>query len=226
MKIEIKTVFGKLIFEGDFSSVAKAVRAALAAKNSLSYANLRYADLSSADLSSANLSSVDLSYADLRYADLSSADLRYANLRYANLRYADLSSADLRYANLSSANLSSAKNSELAIARTRILPQGTLIGWKWLRGGVIARLRIPEAAKRSHAFGRKCRAEFADVLDLFSADGTEFSGVGVSTHNPKFTYTVGATVRPEEPFSDDWTEECAAGIHFFITREEAVAYGK
>lgn len=25
-------------------------------------------------------------------------------------------------------------------------------------------------------------------------------------------------------WSDDWQEECAGGIHFFITREEAEAY--
>jgi hypothetical protein len=41
-----------------------------------------------------------------------------------------------------------------------------------------------------------------------------------------FTYKTGETVRPEKPFSDDWTDECASGIHFFITREEAVDYNK
>ena len=27
-----------------------------------------------------------------------------------------------------------------------------------------------------------------------------------------------------DSFSDDWQQECAPGIHFFITREEAQAY--
>src|SRR6202000_1717221 len=118
MKIEIKTIFGELIFEGDFACIAEAVLAALAAKKSLSSADLRSADLRYADLSSANLSSADLRYADLSSANLSSADLRYAdlssanlssaNLISANLRSADLRSANLSYADLSSANLSSA----------------------------------------------------------------------------------------------------------------------
>ncbi len=136
-------------------------------KKSLSYADLRSADLRYADLS----------YADLRSADLRSADLRYADLRYADLSYANLRSADLRSADLRYANLSSAKNSELAVAMTRILPEGSIIGWKKCSGGVIVKLRIPEEAKRSHAFGRKCRAEYGDVIEVI---GAEF---GVSLHD-------------------------------------------
>ena len=81
MKLELRTVFGELIFEGDFSSVAELVKAALAAKKSLRSANLRFADLRSANLRSA----------DLRSANLRSADLSFANLRSADLRSADLS---------------------------------------------------------------------------------------------------------------------------------------
>ena len=72
--------------------------------------------------------------------------------------------ANLADANLAGANLADAKNAEFAIAQTRILHDGDLIGWKKCMQGVIVKLRIPEAAKRSHAFGRKCRAEYADVI--------------------------------------------------------------
>ena len=224
MKIELKTIFGGLILEGDFASIAGAVKAAIAAKKSLSSADLSSADLRYADLRHADLRYANLRSADLRSADLRSADLRYADLRYANLRSADLSYADLGSADLSSADLSSAKNADLAVAVTRILPQGSLIGWKKLRDGVMAKIRIPEEAKRSHAFGRKCRAEFAQVVELIDAEGKPFAGVGVSNYRGDFTYKTGETVRPLEPFSDDWTNECASGIHFFITREEAAAY--
>jgi len=123
MKIEIKTIFGEVLFSGDFASVAEAVESALRKNKSL-----RYADLGSANLSSANLSS------------------------------ANLSSANLSSANLSSAELSYAKNSALAIAMTRILPEGDIIGYKKLPGEIIAKLSIPADAQRSHAFGRKCCA--------------------------------------------------------------------
>jgi hypothetical protein len=214
MNIQLKTVFGDLIIEGDFSCIADAVESALAAKKSLSYADLRSANLRSANLSSANLSSANLRSANLSYANLSYADLRSANLRSANLRSANLSSANLSSANLRSANLSYAKNSALAIAQTRILPEGDLIGYKKTPQGIV-QLRIPEQAKRSHAFGRKCRAEFA--LVLAAPDGA------VSSFDGKTAYKAGEIVKCDK-WCEDFTNECAGGIHFFITKEEAEAY--
>ena len=73
-------------------------------------------------------------------------------------------------ANLSGANLSGAKDADYAIACTRILPDGDLIGWKKCKNNIIVKLRIPESAKRSHAFGRKCRAEYADVMEVIGGD--------------------------------------------------------
>ena len=138
-------------------------------------------------------------------------------VRKAISSMANLSGADLSMANLSGANLSGAKDADLAVAKTRILPDGDIIGWKKLEGGVIARLLIPAGAKRSHAFGRKCRAEFADVLELIGAD------VGKSQHNNSFEYRAGQRVTPDK-WDDDWTVECSSGIHFFITRAEAEDY--
>ena len=150
--------------------------------------------------------------ANLRGANLSGADLSGANLRDA-----DLSGADLSGANLSGANLRGAKDADLAIAMTRILPDGDLIGWKKCADGVIVKLRIPEAAKRSHAFGRKCRAEFADVVEVFGGD------VGISKHDGKTEYRAGARIVPDR-FDENWMEECSSGIHFFISRIEAENY--
>ncbi|MCC6720537.1 MAG: pentapeptide repeat-containing protein, partial [Acetobacteraceae bacterium] len=181
--------------------------------------DLRGAYLSDADLSGANLRGADLSDADLSGADLSGANLRGADLRGAYLGDADLSGANLRGADLSGANLGDAdlRGADLAIAKTRILPDGDLIGWKKCRGGVVVKLRIPADAKRSHAFGRKCRAEFADVLEIIGAEA------GTSSHDGKTTYRARQRVTCDK-WEDDWTQECAGGVHFFITRLEAEAY--
>lgn len=136
---------------------------------------------------------------------------------------ADMSRANMSGANMYGADMSGAMGAELPIARSRILPEGSLIGWKQLRSGIIAKLRIPEGAKRSHAFGRKCRAEFAEVLELWTPGGTP-APLGVSQHDVSFRYEVGKIVRPSTPFSENWEEECAPGIHFFITRLEAENY--
>ena len=182
----------------------------------LSEANLRYADLREANLRSADLREANLSYADLSEADLSYADLRYADLREANLRY-----ADLREANLSYADLSYAKNNEFAAALVTIVPEGDIIGWKKLSGGLIAKLLIPAKAKRSNATGRKCRAEFAKVLEIW--DGKESVKTGVSDWDGKTKYIVGKTVKSDS-FDENRWEECSSGIHFFITRIEAEKY--
>ena len=125
-----------------------------------------------------------------------------SNLSGANLCWADLSGADLR----------GAKNIPVSVfAVTIIAAEGDLIGYKKLASGMICKLRIPAEAKRSNATGRKCRAEYAVVLE----------GNGFSQHDPGFEYRVGETVRPREPFDDDRWNECASGIHFFLTRQEA-----
>ena len=204
----------------------------------LSYANLRDADLSYANLRDANLRGADLSYAnlsyaDLRYANLSYADLRYANLSYANLRDANLRGANLRGADLSCAELRCAELSELTVAQTSILPdEGDIIGWKkayvdgtMLPKPVIVKLLIPSDAQRSNATGRKCRASTARVLDLQDKQGNSLppDTTAYSSYDTDFTYKKGETVHVEDFDTDRW-KECAPGIHFFITRIEAVEY--
>ena len=141
----------------------------------------------------------------------------------ADLRGADLQGADLRGAYLRGADLQGAKDVEFVIACTRILPEGALIGWKKCRDSRIVKLRIPEDAKRSHAFGRKCRAERAEVVAIFGPDGA-MCDMATASHDPSFIYRAGETVVPKNGFSEDWLSECEAGLHFYITREEAEAH--
>ena len=167
----------------------------------------------------------DLRYADLRYADLRGADLFRADLRGADLRGADLRGADLRGADLRGANLS-----ELTVAQTSILPdEGDIIGWKKalaLDGApIIVKLLIPSDAKRSNSTGRKCRANKARILDLQDRQGNSLppDTTAYSSFDPDFTYKKGETVHVEDFDTNRWNE-CAPGIHFFITRIEAVKY--
>ena len=113
-KIEIKSIFGKVLFtyEAEKATIKDAVEQAVKEKVSLMYADLRSADLRSANLRLADLYSANLRSADLRSADLRLADLRSADLYSADLSSADLSSANLRLANLRSTDLSSAENKE------------------------------------------------------------------------------------------------------------------
>jgi len=105
-------------------------------------------------------------------------------------------------------------NSELIQAQTSIVSEGNVVGWKKCQGNVIVKLLIPQKARRSNATGRKCRAEYAQVLRVFGA--TE----GISIHDGKTVYRKGEIVT-----CDSWNEnrfvECGGGIHFYLTRIEA-----
>ena len=227
MKFEIKhKITGAVLFVLETESLKVCVEAAIKSRADLSGANLSRAylsgaylsgaDLSRANLSRAYLSGAYLSRAYLSGANLSGADLSGANLSGANLSGADLSRAYLSRADLSGANLSRAANAERVIAYTRILPDGQIIGWKKGSKGEIIKLSIPADAKRSHAFGRKCRCEFADVLEISSGAKIAING----THDKKIEYRVGERVTADK-WDEDFTNECSHGIHFFITRIEA-----
>ena len=191
MKIEIKHCFnGSVLFAGDFPSIKEAVAEAIK---------------SGANLSGANLRNVNLSGANLSYTILLGANLLGANLSDTILL---------------GANLSDAKNAGLAIAMTRILPEGDLIGWKKCKDNVIVKLKIPSDARRSSAFGRKCRAEFADVLQVIGASEGESNHSG---NYPVVKYAPGKRVTCDK-WCEDFQEGCAGGIHFFITRLEAENY--
>ena len=159
--------------------------------------------------------------ADLSWANLSRADLSGANLSRANLSGANLSRANLSWANLSLASLSGAVGIDMGslwFKQTRILPdEGDVVGWKKCEGGVLVKLLIRDGVKRCHAFGRKCRSESADVLEVIGAD------VGISSHDGSTAYRKGATVVCDH-WGEDFTIECSGGIHFFITRKEAEDY--
>ena len=193
-------------------------------------ADLRGADLHDADLCDADLCDADLRKANLCDADLCDADLCGANLCSANLRGANLRGAYLFDADLCGANLRDAKNVDEVkwSMYTTFYPlqcpeTGSFIGYKKASGYIIE-LEICADAKRSSATSRKCRCSKAKVLAITNLDGSE-SGLSEvkSNYDKDFIYRVGETVEVPD-FDDNRWNECAAGIHFFITRDEAVKY--
>ena len=187
----------------------------------LSGAYLYQADLRGADLSGAYLRGANLSGANLRGAYLYQADLRGADLSGADLRGADLRGANLSGAYLRGANLSGAKNLNFPIACPE---EGSFIGFKKCQDGKIVKLKIPVDALRCSATGRKCRCSKAKVLSITNIDGTDANvGMAISKYDRNFIYKVGETIEVPNFNTDRWNE-CSTGIHFFITRQEAVDY--
>lgn len=177
----------------------------------------------------ANLRDANLCGADLRGADLCGADLRGADLRGADLCDANLSWANLRGANLSWADLSGAENTDSVIWNlyTSFYPlqcpeNGSYTAYK-KANGLIVELEIPADALRSSATSRKCRASKAIVLSITDIEGNPAGDSVPSDYDPDFMYRVGETVSVDSFDANRWNE-CAPGIHHFITRGEAVRY--
>lgn len=99
---------------------------------------------------------------------------------------------------------------------------GAFVAWKKLKNDLVAKLMIPEDARRSSATTNKCRADKAVVLGIYGKNGKEYDS-GVSSYDNAFVYTVGKTVIADK-YDDDRWNECSNGIHFFVTREEAERY--
>ena len=200
-------------------------------RSDLSGASLRRANLSGANLSEANLRGCNLRGADLRLADLRGADLIGANLSGANLREANLYLANFNGANLSGANLNGANLSGAKFITDEDIKypmncpeKGSFIGFKKVSNNLIVELEITEDALRSSATGRKCRCSKAKVLSITNIDGTDSNvNYAVSLRDHAFVYTVGKTVEVPDFDTNRWNE-CAPGIHFFISRQEAVDF--
>ena len=187
----------------------------------LSRANLYRANLSEANLYGANLSEADLYMTNLHGVNLSEANLYGANLHGANLHGANLSRANLSEADLSGADLSGAMNVNVPL----MCPEkGSFTGFKKVRGNYIVELEILADALRSSATGRKCRCSKAKVVSITNPDGSNAKETSAcSGRDPNFIYSVGEVVEVKDFDTNRWNE-CAPGIHFFITRQEAIDY--
>ena len=190
----------------------------------LTGANLSEAILRQADLRGASLFGARLCCADLRGADLDCADLRNTNLINADLRVASLCGAILCCANLTGAKLDDVKyNYRTGFFALQCPEEGGFIGYKKARRHII-KLEILPDAKRSSATTRKCRCSSAKVLSITTLDGKDDGMRAISSnYDEDFVYRVGEIVRVDN-FDDNRWRECSTGIHFFMTRDEAVRY--
>lgn len=205
----------------------------------LTGANLSGANLTAANLPGANLSGVDLSGAIFKRANLCGANLSGTNLCGANLVGANLVGANLFGANFTGVNLFGANLYKANLSGTinlrvpQVCPEeGQFICYKkaciYTKDNLcehkIVKLLVPGNAKRSSGTTLKCRCSEALVLDILNLDGTkaDVDHAG-SMYDSSFIYKIGNTVSVEN-FDENRWRECAPGIHFFMSMNEAIIY--
>ena len=121
-----------------------------------------------------------------------------------------LEKADLRGANLSEADLRRAKLPGFQI------PQGGRIYVWGKKAGRLVYGYIPEGARRTACLtSRKCRAERLMVLYIEDREPVIANGT---------LYREGYPAIPDS-YDDDIRIECTHGIHVWLTKAEAVAWG-
>ena len=189
-------------------------------------ADLHGTDLSGACLYGANLHGADLSCTDLSStclygANLHGADLIGTNLHGADLNGTDLRGADLRCANLSGANLIGINLIDASLSFNDRLRKGIklsepIIGWKKCKNNVLVKLEIPRGAIVFSINNSKCRTDKAKVLEIIGGDRAY-------SNYKFFSYYVGDVIEIFD-FNCEYNVECAKGIHFFRTKEEAENY--
>jgi len=117
-------------------------------------------------------------------------------------------------------------------ARIKDFDGKPIIGWKkaFLKapesGYCLVQLKIPSNATRYQPENKKCRASRAVVVSIhnYLTGDILLDVVAKSDYDPTFLYEVGKVVKPTSRFSKDFKEDCASGIHFFLTQDEARNY--
>jgi len=112
----------KILFEGEFETLANALVEAASKRADLQGADLQGAYLRGAYLQGADLRGVDLRGADLRGVDLQGADLRGADLQGADLQGADLRGVDLRGVDASNDTVVTTNGETLGQWKAEVLP--------------------------------------------------------------------------------------------------------
>lgn len=181
-----------------------------------------------------NLTASDLNEANFSGAILKEVNFEHAILKTVNFKFTLLTDIDFAETSLSDVDMTGSQviNSGLGRAdlkNVRELPpiccpdEGSFIGFK-KASGYIVKLLIPADARRVSATTRKCRCDKAKVLEIQELDGT-VSGIQSvqSSHDTDFIYTVGEMVSVSD-FDENRFNECSTGIHFFLSRQDAVRY--
>lgn len=201
-------------------------------------ASFSFSDFTYSDFSFENLSFCDFNHSYFKGvvfsgSDLTKADFSDATIVDCDFRDTILSGTNFFNAKIYNTSFIFAKIDEFSSLNNYPMTcpsHGDFIGWKKLNNKII-KLLIPAEAKRVSGASRKCRAEFAKVLDIQNEDGTSADVSSITNEEitlfyPKvkpITYTIGEMVYPDS-FDENRWNECSSGIHFFISRNEATAY--
>ena len=160
---------------------------------------------------------------------LAGADFRNASLKGCCMRSCDMTDCDLRGADLFSSVLEKAKkdgwktDDETKWYKLHCPEEGAFVGYKKCIGDRIVQLLIPADAKRTSATLPTCRCSKAKVLCIKNFEETKEFEEAWSMVDENFVYRKGQWVEVLDFNEDRWMDS-TTGIHFWMSRREAMGY--
>ncbi len=189
--------------------------------------NFYSSDFNTCEIVESDFTESILSYADFSNAYIDDSTFYRAGLTFANFEGAIINSGTSFYrAFIEKAKDISCPNLPIACPE-----EGSFIGFKVGLNSidhskaVLIKLEIMEDAKRSSSTRRKCRADKVKVLDIIDINTKKHETEAISVYRWSFKYKVGEVIQIDD-FNDNRWDECSQGIHFFITKDEALQYAK
>lgn len=188
------------------------------------WSDFRDVNFNGADLSGCSFRNVYFTHTTMENTVLKRVDFSGANMRRINLRNAYIGGANLFCAVLEGAVLEGVLDDETTkYFRMHCPESGPILGYKKCFNYRIVQLLIPADAKRASATNNACRCSKAKVLTIKSFDLKDSFTEARSLVDENFVYRVGETNEVLDFDEDRWNES-TTGIHFWLTREEALAY--
>ena len=175
-------------------------------------------DLSGADLSYAQLVGATFETVNLNAVDFGGARLYDMKIYHSNLYYADLRTADMSNVHY---------DSSTSFLAMQCPEEGSFVGWKAAVSKnkgvyVILKVLIPEDALRTSGTDRECWASKITVLDIQDIEGNSLQeNSALNLYDFKYEYKKGETAAAKYYSGNRW-DNSEKGIHFWITREEAL----
>lgn len=194
--------------------------------------SFKYCDFTGGAFVDCGFGTCSIEYCKLAYSQFIGGSLGGTSFMLSNVERAMFDNINAYGVTFDNCDIDRCKVVESNITLPQMIPSnGSFIAWKKAlcgregesRSAVIIKLRIPEDAKRC-CVSHKCRASKVEVLGFETLDGQKLSDDSYvhSWYDDDFMYTVGI-VEPLR-FDDDLTAQCSDGIHFFLNRDDAVAY--
>lgn len=183
------------------------------------YGNLNNGIYINCKFNKANMENCDMSYSVIIDCDFTETNMEYMDLQYCNINGCILDNTNIDNVNFNSTtifnsiiknmNFDNVDNFELFYNKTRILPEGEIVGWNKIDDKIVE-FQLLANSKRVNTFDRKCRTDMVIIKHIENGVTVEINGN---------SYGVGDTVI--SPLNTNPNETNGDGIYFYITIYEA-----